>query len=54
VIQNNEGQSWDFRYDMSKAKSTASGREGNMYHKKQSGFYQDIHFDLDPEYIDLA
>jgi hypothetical protein len=54
VIGNNDGQSWDLRYDVSKGKSTAAAREGNMYHKKPSGFHQEIPKDLDPKYIDLV
>ena len=53
VIDNNDDQSWDLRYDMSKIKSTAAARESNMYHKKSSEFHQEISKNLDLKYIDL-
>jgi hypothetical protein len=48
----NDSQSWDFRYDVSKAKSTAAAREGNMYQTKLGGFRQEIPMDLDAAYIE--
>jgi hypothetical protein len=55
VIGYNESQSWDFSYDVSKAKSTAARSEGNrVHHKRRSGFRQEIHMDLDAEHIHLV
>lgn len=54
VIGKNEGQSWDFSYEISKAKSTAAAKEGNLYHKKPNGFRQETFKDLDPKYIDMV
>jgi len=51
VIGNNESQSWDFSYDVSKAKSTAAGQEGNKYPKKPNRFRQDLRVDLDSKDI---
>jgi hypothetical protein len=54
VIGHHDGQAWDFRYDVSKAKATAAGREGNRHDNRSSGFRQEIHVDLDPTYIGLV
>ena len=53
VIDNNDNQSWDFRYNISKIKSIAIIRKNNIYHKKSSEFHQEIHKNLNLKYIDL-
>ena len=53
VIDNNDDQSWDFRYNISKIKSIIIIRENNIYHKKSSEFHQEIYKNLDSKYIDL-
>jgi hypothetical protein len=51
VIGHHEGQSWDFSYDILKAKSNAAAREGNKFRRKPSGFRQEIYVDLGSEHI---
>ena len=53
MIDNNDNQSWDLKYDISKIKSIIAMRESNMYHKKSSEFYQEILKNLNFKYIDL-
>ena len=53
VIDNNDDQSWDFRYNISKIKSIIIIRENNIYHKKSSEFHQEIYKNLNLKYIDL-
>ena len=54
VMGRTEGQSWDYKYDVAKAKSTAAAKEGNMYHKQPKAFRQETPKDLDAKYIDLV
>ena len=53
MIDNNDNQSWDLRYDISKIKSIIITRENNIYHKKSSEFHREILKNLNFKYIDL-
>jgi len=51
VLSPNEAQSWDFSYEVIKAKSTAASKEGNRYRNKAKSFHQEIRSNLDRKYI---
>lgn len=53
VVDPNESQSWDFDYVVSKAKSTASAKEGKLNRSsKAKSFHQEVLFDLDARHIE--
>lgn len=47
VMDSNRSQGWDFAYEMSKVKSTATRVEGNQYKDRRERFGQPVAFDLD-------
>ena len=53
VMRRTKGQSWDYKYDVTKIKSTAAAKEENMYHKQSNAFRQEIIKNLNSKYIDL-
>jgi hypothetical protein len=52
VIGSNEGQSWDFHYEVSKANSMASSKEGKIHSQRKGGFRQEILKTLDGRHVE--